>query len=132
MRITNGSRPSQALAVYEEMPQLLNLKEQLGKDVLQTGPSHGFTEPSQRRRAIEEGWVFRDGKVPINVSAGLKTEGHTVGAHGVSQLVVATLQLTDPDGAMQLGTPRRGAVQSMGGQALITPSSCYKPRESTC
>ncbi|AOT03318.1 acetyl-CoA acetyltransferase [Arthrobacter sp. U41] len=78
----------------------------------------GLTEPGQGSRAIEEGWVFKDGKLPVNVSGGLKAKGHPVGATGVSQHVIAAMQLTGTAGAMQLTNPRRGAVQNMGGVGI--------------
>jgi len=78
----------------------------------------GLTEPGQGARAIEEGWVFKDGKLPINVSGGLKAKGHPVGATGVSQHVIAAMQLTGTAGGMQLANPRRAAVQNMGGVGI--------------
>ncbi|MET4093527.1 acetyl-CoA acetyltransferase [Arthrobacter sp. UYCu712] len=78
----------------------------------------GLTEPGQGARALEEGWVFKDGKLPVNVSGGLKAKGHPVGATGVSQHVIAAMQLTGTAGDMQLGTPRRAAVQNMGGVGI--------------
>ena len=78
----------------------------------------GLTEPGQGSRAIEEGWVFKDGKLPINVSGGLKAKGHPVGATGVSQHVIAAMQLTGKAGDMQLPTARRAAVQNMGGVGI--------------
>jgi acetyl-CoA C-acetyltransferase len=72
----------------------------------------GLTEPGQ------EGWVFKDGKLPINVSGGLKAKGHPVGATGVSQHVIAAMQLTGTAGGMQLANPRRAAVQNMGGVGI--------------
>lgn len=78
----------------------------------------GLTEPGQGARAIEEGWVFKDGKLPINVSGGLKAKGHPVGATGVSQHVIAAMQLTGTAGDMQLPTARRAAVQNMGGVGI--------------
>lgn len=78
----------------------------------------GLTEPGQGVRAIEEGWVFKDGKLPINVSGGLKAKGHPVGATGVSQHVIAAMQLTGTAGGMQLANPRRAAVQNMGGVGI--------------
>ena len=78
----------------------------------------GLTEPGQGSRAIEEGWVFKDGKLPINVSGGLKAKGHPVGATGVSQHVIAAMQLTGTAGGMQLPTARRAAVQNMGGVGI--------------
>ena len=78
----------------------------------------GLTEPGQGARAIEEGWVFKDGKLPVNVSGGLKAKGHPVGATGVSQHVIAAMQLTGTAGDMQLPTARRAAVQNMGGVGI--------------
>ncbi|MCA1820175.1 MAG: hypothetical protein LC620_09045, partial [Halobacteriales archaeon] len=78
----------------------------------------GLTEPGEGARAVEEGWVFRDGKLPVNVSGGLKAKGHPVGATGVSQHVIAAMQLTGTAGGMQLDTPRRAAVQNMGGVGI--------------
>ena len=78
----------------------------------------GLTEPGQGARAVQEGWVFKDGKLPINVSGGLKAKGHPVGATGVSQHVIAAMQLTGTAGAMQLADPRRAAVQNMGGVGI--------------
>ncbi|MEW1919487.1 acetyl-CoA acetyltransferase [Pseudarthrobacter oxydans] len=78
----------------------------------------GLTAPGQGARAIDEGWVFKDGKLPINVSGGLKAKGHPVGATGVSQHVISAMQLTGTAGGMQLATPRRAAVQNMGGVGI--------------
>jgi acetyl-CoA C-acetyltransferase len=78
----------------------------------------GLTEPGKGTRAVEEGWVFKDGKLPINVSGGLKAKGHPVGATGVSQHVLAAMQLTGTAGDMQLASPRRAAVQNMGGVGI--------------
>jgi acetyl-CoA C-acetyltransferase len=78
----------------------------------------GLTDPGQGARALEEGWVFKDGKLPVNVSGGLKAKGHPVGATGVSQHVIAAMQLTGTAGDMQLTNPRRAAVQNMGGVGI--------------
>jgi acetyl-CoA C-acetyltransferase len=78
----------------------------------------GLTEPGRGARALEEGWVFKDGKLPVNVSGGLKAKGHPVGATGVSQHVIAAMQLTGTAGGMQLANPRRAAVQNMGGVGI--------------
>ncbi|WP_457972680.1 acetyl-CoA acetyltransferase [Arthrobacter sp. D1-17] len=78
----------------------------------------GLVGPGQGARAVEEGWVFKDGKLPVNVSGGLKAKGHPVGATGVSQHVIAAMQLTGTAGGMQLASPRRAAVQNMGGVGI--------------
>ena len=78
----------------------------------------GLTEPGQGALALEEGWVYKDGKLPVNLSGGLKSKGHPVGATGVSQHVLAAMQLTGTAGDMQLANPRRAAVQNMGGVGI--------------
>ncbi|GAA3678279.1 acetyl-CoA acetyltransferase [Arthrobacter ginkgonis] len=78
----------------------------------------GLTGPGEGRRAIEEGWVYRDGRLPVNLSGGLKAKGHPVGATGVSQHVVAAMQLSGTAGDMQLPGARRAAVHNMGGLAV--------------
>jgi acetyl-CoA C-acetyltransferase len=78
----------------------------------------GLTPRGQGRRAIEEGWVERDGRLPVNLSGGLKAKGHPVGATGVSQHVLAAMQLSGTAGEMQLPGARRAAVHNMGGLAV--------------
>ncbi|MET3903225.1 acetyl-CoA acetyltransferase [Paenarthrobacter sp. 4246] len=78
----------------------------------------GLTPRGEGARAVQEGWVYKDGKLPVNVSGGLKAKGHPVGATGVSQHVIAAMQLTGTAGDMQLPNARRGAVQNMGGVGI--------------
>ncbi|MEU5095155.1 thiolase domain-containing protein [Streptomyces sp. NPDC020996] len=78
----------------------------------------GLTPRGQGRRAVEEGWVHRDGRLPVNVSGGLKAKGHPVGATGVSQHALVALQLSGRAGDMQLDGPRTGLVHNMGGLAV--------------
>jgi acetyl-CoA C-acetyltransferase len=54
----------------------------------------GMVPRGEGRRAIEEGWVERGGRLPVNLSGGLKAKGHPVGATGVSQHVLAAMQLS--------------------------------------
>lgn len=77
-----------------------------------------LTPRGQGRRAIEEGWVLPGGRLPVNVSGGLKSKGHPVGATGVSQHVMAALQLSGRAGQMQLADPSVGLVHNMGGLAV--------------
>ena len=49
----------------------------------------GLTKIGEGYKAIEEGWVQKTGKLPINPSGGLKSKGHPVGATGVSQHVMS-------------------------------------------
>jgi acetyl-CoA C-acetyltransferase len=79
----------------------------------------GLTREGEGARAIEEGWTQKDGRLPVNVSGGLKAKGHPIGATGVSMHVLAAMQLAGeaPEG-MQLREPRLGGIFNMGGAAV--------------
>jgi len=78
----------------------------------------GLAPHGQGARVILEGVTRRDGKLPVNLSGGLKSRGHPIGATGVSQHVMAAMQLSGTAGDMQVGNPRVGAVFNMGGAAV--------------
>ena len=78
----------------------------------------GLTKPGEGRRAIEEGWTQKDGKLPVNPSGGLKSKGHPIGATGVSMHVMASLQLMGEAGGMQVRDPKLAGIFNMGGAAV--------------
>jgi acetyl-CoA C-acetyltransferase len=78
----------------------------------------GLAPHGRGARVILDGVSRRDGKLPVNLSGGLKSRGHPIGATGVSQHVMAAMQLSGTAGDMQLGSPRLGAVFNMGGAAV--------------
>ena len=83
----------------------------------------GLAQKGQGERAISEGWVEKDGKLPVNPSGGLKAKGHPVGATGVSMHVLAAMQLTGTAGGIQVKAPTLGAVFNMGGAAVANYAS---------
>jgi acetyl-CoA C-acetyltransferase len=78
----------------------------------------GLAPQGQGARVILEGVSRRDGRLPVNPSGGLKSRGHPIGATGVSQHVMAAMQLTGSAGDMQLPRAGLGAVFNMGGAAV--------------
>ena len=78
----------------------------------------GLTRLGEGYRAIEEGWVFKDGMLPINPSGGLKSKGHPVGATGVSQHVMSAMQLTGEAGDMQVKDANLAGIFNMGGASV--------------
>lgn len=78
----------------------------------------GLAPHGQGARVILDGVTRKDGKLPVNPSGGLKSRGHPIGATGVSQHVMAAMQLTGTAGDMQVGSGRPGAVFNMGGAAV--------------
>ena len=78
----------------------------------------GLTKIGEGYKAIEEGWVHKNGKLPINPSGGLKSKGHPVGATGVSQHVMSAMQLTGDAGDMQIGNANLAGIFNMGGASV--------------
>ncbi|MCC7227707.1 MAG: thiolase domain-containing protein, partial [Burkholderiaceae bacterium] len=78
----------------------------------------GLAPHGQGARVILDGITRKDGKLPVNPSGGLKSRGHPIGATGVSQHVMAAMQLTGEAGDMQIANARVGAVFNMGGAAV--------------
>lgn len=78
----------------------------------------GLTKAGEGARAIKEGWTEKDGKLPVNVSGGLKAKGHPIGATGVSMHAITAMQLAGEAGEMQLANPTIGGVFNMGGVAV--------------
>jgi acetyl-CoA C-acetyltransferase len=65
--------------------------------------------------AASSGLSALGGKCPVNVSGGLKSKGHPVGATGVAQVREAVLQLRGAAGERQVQDARLGLTQNMGG-----------------
>jgi acetyl-CoA acyltransferase len=66
-------------------------------------------------RLLEDGDTTLGGSMPVNVSGGLTSRGHPVGATGVAQIVEIHEQLTGRAGPNQAGQPKVGLAQMAGG-----------------
>ena len=78
----------------------------------------GLAPHGQGARVILDGVTLKGGRLPVNPSGGLKSRGHPIGATGVSQHVMAAMQLSGTAGDMQVPNARLGAVFNMGGAAV--------------
>ena len=78
----------------------------------------GLAQRGEGYKVLEEGTVYKDGKLPINPSGGLKAKGHPVGATGVSQHVMACMQLVGEAKDMQIKDASLGGIFNMGGSAV--------------
>lgn len=78
----------------------------------------GLAPRGEGWRVIREGVTYKNGRLPVNVSGGLKARGHPLGATGVSQHVMAAMQLAGEAGAMQLPNATLAGVFNMGGAAV--------------
>ena len=78
----------------------------------------GLTEAGRGAQALADGTVYKDGKLPINPSGGLKAKGHPVGATGVSMHVMAARQLMGDADEMQVKDAKLAGIFNMGGAAV--------------
>ena len=77
---------------------------------------------------LEDGTVYPDGDLPINLSGGLKSKGHPVGATGVSMHVMSAMQLTGEAGDLQKENANLGCVFNMGGSGVANYCSVLERR----
>lgn len=75
----------------------------------------GITKPGASWQAVENGWLERDGRIPMNPSGGLIGGGHPVGATGVRMVLDAHRQVTGTAGAYQVEGARTAGTLNIGG-----------------
>lgn len=75
----------------------------------------GFMEAGKGKDGARDGTTDLGGRIPVNVSGGLKSKGHPVGATGISQAVTVVEQLRGEAGDLQVEGARIGLAQNMGG-----------------
>lgn len=78
----------------------------------------GLAKPGEGWKVARDGITSRGGKLPVNLSGGLKSKGHPIGATGVSMHVMAAMQVAGDAGSMQLDGAELAAVFNMGGAAV--------------
>lgn len=78
----------------------------------------GLAKPGEGWKVAREGITSRGGRLPVNLSGGLKSKGHPIGATGVSQHIMAAMQLVGEAGEMQLDGANLAGVFNMGGAAV--------------
>lgn len=80
----------------------------------------GLADTGHGARVVDDGTVWPGGRLPVNLSGGLKAKGHPIGATGVSMHVMAARQLTGTADALQRPGAELGAVFNMGGSAVAS------------
>lgn len=83
----------------------------------------GLAPVGQGYRVVRDGVTAFDGALPVNPSGGLKAKGHPIGATGVSQHVLACMQLCGGAGEMQIADAELVGVFNMGGAAVTNYAS---------
>ncbi len=83
----------------------------------------GLCDEGEGGRLLEEGATALGGRVPVNVSGGLLSRGHPVGATGVEQIVELARHLMGRAGARQVEGARVGLAHCMGGDRAADTKS---------
>lgn len=90
----------------------------------------GVAPAGKGREAVIEGSTSRDGRLPVNLSGGLKAKGHAIGATGVSMHVMAARQVLGLASDMQKPGASLAMTVNMGGDAVATYASILEPVKS--
>jgi acetyl-CoA acetyltransferase len=79
----------------------------------------GLFKEGEGIRAAQEGRTYFDGQVPANLSGGLKSRGHPVGATGAYQLCEITQQLRGDFEGKKAKDPEIGMTVNVGGTGTV-------------
>lgn len=79
----------------------------------------GLAEPGGGVPLLESGATSLGGDIPVNVSGGLQSCGHPVGATGARMVAEITDQVTANAAARQVSGARRGLAHTLGGPGVI-------------
>lgn len=78
----------------------------------------GLAETGKGAGLVATGTTMRGGRLPVNLSGGLKAKGHPVGATGVSMHVLASQQVVGRAGGVQQEGAELACVFNMGGSGV--------------
>jgi acetyl-CoA acetyltransferase len=74
----------------------------------------GLGKPEEAGKMIDEGETALGGRVPVNVSGGLLSKGHPLGATGIANVYEVTTHLRGEAGARQVDGARIGLTHVIG------------------
>jgi acetyl-CoA C-acetyltransferase len=77
--------------------------------------SLGFFDFGKSGEAVEKGETKIGGKIPVNLSGGLKAKGHPIGATGTAQVYEIVRQLRGECGERQVEGAKIGMTDTLGG-----------------
>jgi len=75
----------------------------------------GFCKAGEGKELIRKGYTNFNGKLPVNVSGGLKAKGHPISATGISQVYELVKQMRNQAGERQVNNIKYGLAQNIGG-----------------
>ena len=85
----------------------------------------GLCEPGTGGIAAEKGETSLGGRIPVNVSGGLKAKGHPIGATGAAQVAEIATQLRGEAGRRQVEGAAVGLAHTLGGNTATVLVSVF-------
>jgi acetyl-CoA C-acetyltransferase len=87
----------------------------------------GFCKPGEGGRLIESDATTLEGEIPVNLSGGLKSKGHPVGATGTGQAYEIYLQLTgQAEEKRQVDGAEIGLAHNVGGSGATAAVHIFR------
>lgn len=80
----------------------------------------GLCKKGDEARLLNDGTTRRAGKLPVNISGGLLSCGHPVGATGIRQIYEITRHVQGKAGERQVPNARLGLAQVFGGPGSVS------------
>ena len=74
----------------------------------------GLCKEGEAGRAVDEGWFEHGGRTPVNVSGGLLSKGHPLGATGVANIYEVVTHLRGEAGDRQVANAKVGMAHVIG------------------
>jgi acetyl-CoA acetyltransferase len=84
----------------------------------------GFCAVGEGGPLVESGATTLGGRLPVNVSGGLVSKGHPVGATGLSMVYEVVRQLRGEAGPAQVRNARLGLIENGGGVMGFDEAAC--------
>jgi acetyl-CoA acetyltransferase len=84
----------------------------------------GLCQPGEGGKLISEGHTMLGGRIPVNVSGGLLSRGHPLGATGIAQIAEIVIQLRHEASSRQVKDAKVGLAHCMGGDKAADAKSC--------
>ena len=84
----------------------------------------GFCEVGASGAMVESGATRLGGRLPVNLSGGLVSKGHPIGATGLSMVYELTTQLRGEAGARQVVGAEIGLIENGGGVIGFDEAAC--------
>ena len=84
----------------------------------------GFCAPGEGGRLVESGATCLGGRLPVNVSGGLVSKGHPIGATGLSMVYEVIQQLRCEAGDRQIAGATLGLIENGGGVMGFDEAAC--------